>query len=116
MFLALEKASGEHEGRPNLPFFVGMAELVDALGLGSSVLVTWRFKSSCRHCYLLWKDKPECRSKFREVILRFYQELSFSIRAISAAVAQLLYTQLVGGSNPSSPIKFKKLNERKCYQ
>ena len=51
-FLTLEKVSGEHEGIPNLPFFVGMAELVDALGLGSSVFMTWRFKSSYRHCYL----------------------------------------------------------------
>ena len=39
MFLTLEKVSGEHEGRPNLPFFVGMAELVDALGLGSSEVI-----------------------------------------------------------------------------
>jgi hypothetical protein len=29
-----------------------------------------------------------------------------SVRAIGAAVAQLLYTQWVGGSNPSSPTIF----------
>ena len=32
--------------------------------------------------------------------------------AISAAVAQLLYTQLVGGSNPSSPI----INNNTCLE
>ena len=33
----------------DLPLHVGMEELVDALGLGSSVFMTWRFKSSYRH-------------------------------------------------------------------
>ena len=33
----------------DLPLHVGMAELVDALVLGTSVLATWRFKSSYRH-------------------------------------------------------------------
>ena len=36
-------------GGTDLPLHVGMAELVDALGLGSSVFMTWRFKSSYRH-------------------------------------------------------------------
>ena len=33
----------------DLPLHVGVAELVDALVLGTSVLATWRFKSSYRH-------------------------------------------------------------------
>src|SRR4030095_3736649 len=32
--------------------------------------------------------------------------------AISAAVAQLLYTELVGGSNPSSPTRFSREGAR----
>src|SRR5580765_7500577 len=35
-----------------------------------------------------------------------------SIRAISAAVAQLPYTELVGGSNPSSPTSLSKKGGR----
>ena len=62
-----------------------MAELVDALGLGSSGV------------------SREGSSPFSD------------IWAISAAVAQLLYTQLVGGSNPSSPILTKRLNAEQCY-
>ena len=51
-----------------------MAELVDARVLGTRILAMWRFKSSLVH----WE--------------------------IGAAVAQLLYTETVTGSNPVFPM------------
>ena len=64
---------------------VGMAELVDAPGLGSGVL--WRGGSS---------PLTDTRSN-------------------SSAVEQHLYTVNVGGSIPSSSITHMRLNAYKCY-
>ena len=47
-----------------------MAELVDALGLGSSVFMTWRFKSSQRHLGSVAEsvDAPDLKSVDRMVV------------------------------------------------
>ena len=47
-----------------------MAELVDALGLGSSVLATWRFKSSYRHSNLLVETMSLLSKRDREITVR----------------------------------------------
>ena len=61
-----------------------MAELVDALGLGSSG------------------------------VSRGGSSPLSDIRVNSSAVEHLLYTEAVGGSIPSSPILTKRLNAEKC--
>ena len=50
-----------------------MAELVDALGLGSSVLATWRFKSSYRHLGELAQlvERGLCKADVRSSSLLF---------------------------------------------
>ena len=47
-----------------------MAELVDALGLGSSVLAMWRFKSSYRHSNLLVETMSLLSKRDREITVR----------------------------------------------
>ena len=66
----------------DLPLHVGMAELVDALGLGSSVLATWRFKSSYRHLGELAQlvERLLCKQDVRS------SSLLFSINGLATSV------------------------------